>query len=209
VSAAVPIYLTQGGRFDAADATTTVAVGAATLAFSDCTHGSLDYVFSDGSGRAGSLPLLRSLPNRTCSTSSDDNGVEASDFLLSGTWADLGADGQGVFLELNPPQRYLFGGWFTYDDDGAASNQRWLTLQALFFGDSASIAGIGIYESNGGLFGEPDAPITVQVGSASLAFSSCSAAQLDYQFDAGQSAGTSGSIELVRLLPAPEGCALP
>jgi murein DD-endopeptidase MepM/ murein hydrolase activator NlpD len=208
-SAVVPIYLTEGGRFDAADATTTVPVGTATLAFGDCTHGSLDYVFSDGSGRAGSMPLLRSLPNVTC-PAGGDRGAAASDFLLSGTWSDRGADGQGIFLEINSVQGYLFGGWFTYGEEGgAASSQRWLTLQAPFASDAVSAEGIGIFETTGGLFDQPDAPTTVQVGVASLTFSSCSDAELDYQFDAGQSAGTSGRIELVRLLPAPPGCVLP
>jgi len=208
-SATVPIYMTQGGRFDAADATTTTAVGTATLAFSDCTHGSLDYVFSDGSGRAGSMPLLRSLPNVTCSAGGD-SGAEASNFLLSGSWADLGASGQGVLLEINPLQGYLFGGWFTYGDGGGmASSQRWLTLQTPFAGDTASVDDIGIFETTGGLFDQPDAPTTVQVGVATLTFSSCSEAELAYRFDAGQSAGLSGRIELVRLLPAPQGCVVP
>ncbi|HEY0230200.1 MAG TPA: peptidoglycan DD-metalloendopeptidase family protein [Dokdonella sp.] len=208
-SAAVPIYLTQGGRFDAADPTTTLPVGAATLQFSDCEHGSLDYVFSDGSGRAGSLALIRSLPNVTC-TPGGDGSADTSDFPLSGAWADLGADGQGVFLEINPLQGILFGGWFTYaGDGGAASSQRWLTLQAAFDGDAAAVDDIGVYETTGGLFDLPDAPTTLQVGLASITFASCSEAQLDYAFSAGESAGTSGHIMLVRLQAAPAECVLP
>ncbi len=155
-SAVLPIYLTQGGRFAAADPTTTQAVGAATLQFSDCQHGSLDYVFSDGSGRAGSMPLVRSLPSVTCAPGGD-NGAAAFNFLLSGAWTDVGASGQGVLFEINPLRRILFGAWFTYGHDGAAtSRQRWLTLRAAFAEDATSLDGIGIYETTGGLFDLPD-----------------------------------------------------
>ncbi|MFI4970660.1 MAG: protease pro-enzyme activation domain-containing protein, partial [Lysobacterales bacterium] len=40
------IYLTQGGAFDSSLATDTSAVGNATLHFSDCMHGTLQYTFS-------------------------------------------------------------------------------------------------------------------------------------------------------------------
>jgi hypothetical protein len=65
-TATIPIYLTQGGHFDAAGATTTSQVGQATLSFADCNHGSMAYAFSDGSGRSGTIPLTRLLPNATC-----------------------------------------------------------------------------------------------------------------------------------------------
>ncbi|MEP7042277.1 MAG: peptidoglycan DD-metalloendopeptidase family protein [Dokdonella sp.] len=210
-SVTLPIYLTQGGRFNGADPTTTAAVGQATLQFSDCEHGSLAYAFSDGSGRAGSLSLTRSLANVTCSPGGD-NGADAADFLLSGAWAVRDAGGQGVLLEANPLQSLLFAGWFTYADssaDGAPPSQRWLTLQTPFDGNAASVDGIGIYETTGGLFGQPDTPTTIQVGMASITFHSCSDAEMDYQFSAGESAGSTGRIELVRLQVAPAGCSVP
>jgi hypothetical protein len=64
--ATIPIYLTQGGSFNAAGGTTTNAVGQATLTFSDCNHGVLTYTFTDGSRRSGTIPLTRLLPNSTC-----------------------------------------------------------------------------------------------------------------------------------------------
>lgn len=65
-SATIPIYLTQGGVFNAAASTTTTAVGQSTLTFTDCNHGVLSYTFTDGSGNSGTIPLTRFLPDDTC-----------------------------------------------------------------------------------------------------------------------------------------------
>jgi len=61
----MPIYRTEGGRFDTSQATTTDSVGIATLHFDDCTHGTLDYAFVDG--RGGTIPVTRLLANIECS----------------------------------------------------------------------------------------------------------------------------------------------
>lgn len=65
-TASIPVYLTQGGNFDAAGNPTTTVVGQSTLTFSDCNHGTLAYTLSDGGGRSGTIPLTRLLPNPTC-----------------------------------------------------------------------------------------------------------------------------------------------
>ena len=54
-SASVPvtIYQNVGGNFDALPITQPTAVGSGTLAFSDCSNGTLSYTFTDGSGRRG------------------------------------------------------------------------------------------------------------------------------------------------------------
>ena len=44
------------------------------------------------------------------------------------------------------------------------------------------------------------------VGTATLTFTSCTAATLDYTFTGGSSAGTSGRITLTKIGPAGPGC---
>lgn len=205
----MPIYLTSGGSFDTAQPTTTTPVGSATLRFDDCSHGSLDYDFDDGSGRSGTIPLTRLLTNVRCSRDGggDDAGSSAS--LLSGPWADPTNEGQGLVLDLDPVQQVLFGAWYTF---AAAStgveDQRWYTLQAALPQDLAALGPIGIFESRGGRFDSAADTTTTQVGTAQLVFHSCMSATLDYAFEASTQAGLSGRLELVRIGRPPPGCSL-
>ena len=207
-SATLPIYLTQGGRFDAAQSPTTTPVGQATLAFSDCTHGTLGYTFSDGSGRNGSIPLTRLTSNPAC-TQTGDSSTSASSSALSGAWYTPTTSGQGFVFDLSPVQSVLFGAWYTFAPNAASSagaaGQRWYTLQAPLGADAQSTTNIGIYASSGGVFDNPASVHTAQVGSATLQFHGCTTATLTYHFSSGENAGRSGSIDLTRLLaPLPE-----
>jgi len=202
------IYQTTGGRFDTALATTTDVVGEATLRFDDCTHGTLQYLFTDGSARRGTIPLTRLLDNVSCTPAGDDGSATATD-LHAGTWADLSNGGQGLVLDINAAQRVLFGAWYTFaptaDATSGAPGQRWYTLQALLANGTA-IDDIGLYETSGGVFDGPQPTTTVPVGSARLAFHGCSAATLDYAFNAGADAPRSGRLDLVRITAPPPGC---
>ena len=209
--ATMSIYQTLGGRFDSALATTTTPVGSATVAFSDCTHGTLSYAFSDGSGRTGIIPLIRLLPNVTCA-SSGDNGANAADYLLSGAWADPANSGQGLVFDRNPLNHIFFAAWYTFATSAGtgsgAPGQRWYTLQAATTPGTSAIADVGIYDTSGGVFDATHATTTQRVGTATLSFQSCGAATLNYHFDSGANAGVSGSLALGRVTPAPAGCQL-
>lgn len=65
-TATIPIYFSHGGAFDVGGTVSTEVVGQTTLSLSDCNHAVLKYVFSDGSGRSGTVPLTRLLTNPTC-----------------------------------------------------------------------------------------------------------------------------------------------
>src|SRR5262249_16465301 len=65
--ASLTIYENTGGNFNAPPATTARTVGTATLSFDTCTSGVLSFAFTDGSARAGVIPLTRLTPNVTCS----------------------------------------------------------------------------------------------------------------------------------------------
>ena len=179
------IYQNTGGNFNAPPATTALPVGTATLSFDSCTSGQLAYNFTDGSGRASTIPLTRLMPNVTCSATSAR--PTNADFALSGNWYDPATSGQGLTVEVNPISRVLFFAWSTYAPNGAGAGpagQRWYTGQGTFTPGSLSTP-VQLYETTGGLFDEAVAtgPTTVAVGSGTLSFLGCSeAAQLRFDF---------------------------
>lgn len=209
-STTMPIYVSQGGNFDAPPAVGTTEVGQATLAFSDCTHATMSYAFNDGSGRSGSIPLQRLGANAGC-TPGAGSGVE-HDYLLSGAWYDSALSGQGFVFDVNPVQRTIFAAWYTYAGNGqqlgGGAGQRWYTLQADFTPGATSLSGIPVYATSGGVFDDPATATTTQVGTANLVFHDCSSATLSYTFNAGTNGGRSDTIALSRATPAPSGCSL-
>ncbi|MEO5558854.1 MAG: hypothetical protein ABIO49_03730, partial [Dokdonella sp.] len=211
-SASLPIYLTQGGAFDSATATTTQAIGAATIQFSDCGHGVLNYHFDDGSHPDGTIPLTRLLANLGCSPSGGTN--IAADYLLGGTWADVSNSGQGLVFDLSSLSsgNILFAGWYTFARNAGQSSgpagQHWYTLQAAYAHGASSLNDIGIFETTGGVFDHPASTSTRGVGTANLVFHSCSSATLSYAFTAGPNAGSRGTLELSRIIAVPAGCHL-
>ncbi|MBN8726674.1 MAG: right-handed parallel beta-helix repeat-containing protein [Xanthomonadales bacterium] len=208
--ASVGIHSTTGGRFDSSQPTATQEVGRARLAFHDCTRGTLDYTFTDGSDRRGSIPLTRLLSNETCSPSGD-SGVAATATLLSGAWADTGNSGQGLVFDMNAADNVVFGGWYTFAPDANGEDprgQHWYTLQARFKPGTHTPNSVGIYESTGGLFNLPADTWTVEVGMANLVFNTCTSATLQYTFTRGPNSGRTGTLDLTRVGAAPSGCQL-
>jgi len=208
-SATMPIYASTGGNFDALPVVGVSQVGEVTFRFSDCTHGTMDYAFTDGSGRNGSIPLTRLGGNVTC-TPSGANTNPPQDFYLSGTWFDPGTGGQGLLFDMDPVQGTFFGAWYTYARNGAQiggpASQRWLSLQANFTPGVHTLNNIDIFATSGGVFNDPTPVTTTQVGAASITFPTCNSATLTYTFTSGEYAGLNGSIALQRTSPAPAAC---
>ena len=73
-------------------------VGQATLSFSDCTHGTLSYAFTDGSGRNGSIALSRLGNNVACVPGGDS--TPPGSYYLGGTWYDPVTAGQGFVFDV-------------------------------------------------------------------------------------------------------------
>jgi hypothetical protein len=209
-AATLPIFDTLGGAFDSGQATATTSVGEAHVQYDDCSHATLAYAFADGSGRSGSIPLVRLLANVNCTA--DGSNAGGGDYLRSGAWADLGNGGQGLVLDINPVQNVFFGAWYTFlpgaDAAAGAAAQHWYTLQALTSAGFTSLTGVGIYESSGGVFDAHAATTTIPVGSADIVWHDCASATMDYAFTAGPHAGRGGTLDLTRLGPVPGGCAL-
>lgn len=208
-NASLTIYQNLGGNFNAAPMTTAQPVGTATLSFDTCTSGQLSYSFTDGTARQGTIALTRLTQNVTCAIAGGTVATN-SDFALSGNWYDPATSGQGFTVEINPVSGAVFSAWYTYAPNGAgagAAGQRWYTAQqtAPYMPGTRSIP-VALYESTGGMFDAPVAVNTAQVGTGTLAFQSCSAATLNYNFTSGSSSGLSGTIALSRVGPVPPGC---
>jgi Bacterial Ig-like domain (group 3) len=213
-TATLGIFAPQSaGNFDNPPTLAAKQVGTATMTFSDCTHGSLSYRFSDGSNRSNTIAMTRLDNNVTCARDGD-NGHLVPGYLLSGAWYDPNTSGQGLLFGVNPDQHLLFAAWYTFAPNGqatgGAASQRWYTLQLNTYNpNSATQDNIPIYATTGGVFDDPAKTVSVQVGSAKLTFASCSDAMLEYHFSDGANVGLSNTIHLQRLGTAADGCALP
>jgi len=207
-SAALTISASYSGNFVQPPKIISSAVGSATLQFSDCTHGSLSYAFSDGSGRSGMIPLTRLLGNGDSCSSSGAVPTNTSDYLLSGNWYDPNTSGQGFILDFSPGQNYLFGAWYTYASGGAqigaGASHRWYTLQtSQFVNGSSALTNIPIVSTTGGVFNASNTVSNSVVGSASIVFQNCNSMLLAYTFTSGSNQGLNGTINLQRIVPLP------
>ena len=206
-SANLTLYENVGGNFNALPVTAAMPIGSVVFSATDCTHASMAYTFTDGSARSGTIDLIRLLPNVTCSAS--DAEPFNPDFGYSGNWYNTMTSGQGLVFELNSVQPFAFFAWYTYATNGQAlgeAGQRWYTGQASYAPGSRTLP-MTLYETTGGLFDSAMPPAsTVAVGTATATFASCSALRLDFTFTGGSSAGSSGSIDMSRVGPAPLGC---
>jgi hypothetical protein len=211
--ATVGIYTVTGGNFNAGPAISQTKAGSATLSFSDCTHGTLGYTFTDGSGRSGNIPLTRLDTSVNCS-SAGDTGANAGKGLLSGAWYDPNTSGQGLLFDISPSQNILFAGWYTFAPNGqqvgGGASQRWYTLQSLLTPNGSAtglyLTNVPIYTAAGGVFNNPVVPTSAKVGTATVSFSNCNTLAISYNFTGGSNAGQSGTMNLVRTGPTPAGC---
>ncbi|HVT31872.1 MAG TPA: hypothetical protein VHE32_04460 [Rhodanobacteraceae bacterium] len=219
-SATLTIYANTGGAF-ASGTTSAHAVGTATLRFSDCGHGQLDYEFdatgSAAAGSSGTVDIVRLTPQAHDCAATNGTGAVATtdpndgfDTNQSGAWFDPAAGGQGIELSVTPSSGasagLLFGAWFTFDPAGAADDpttQRWFTLQTDLSSASGGAVVVPIYSTLGGSFDDAPGTTTVRVGQATLTMQGCTSATLAYQFDstvmAGAYRGLSGTLHLAPL----------
>ncbi len=130
----------------------------------------------------------------------------ANQFDLSGAWFEPATAGQGLMIELYTSTAragaapYLFAGWFTYTDRvGGVSEQDWFALEGTGSVDGR-VFPLTIGRPNANVFDNgASAGAPVALGTATLTFSSCTEAVLDFQFNAA-AGGRSGQVVLQRLL---------
>jgi hypothetical protein len=118
----------------------------------------------------------------------------------AGAWFSPATAGQGLFIDVEPANRFLFLAWFTYtaDASGQPQQQRWLTAQGEYAGDTATLT---LHETLGGRFADPQAVTTTPVGQVTLAFADCANGQLSYRID---DEGLEGAFPLTRVFPGAE-----
>ena len=208
-TAQLTINRNVGGNFAALPVTASTQVGTATFGASACDTATLTYAFTDGTGRSGTIPLTRLTKNVTCSTTSAR--ATDADFAHSGNWFSESTSGQGFIFEVNPNSQAFFFTWYTYavggQSIGGEASQRWYTALTSYAQGARSFT-LTLYETTGGTFASTaTTATTAAVGTATLAFASCQAATLAYNFTGGANAGQAGTIALARVGPVPAGCA--
>jgi plastocyanin len=120
---------------------------------------------------------------------------------LAGAWFNPPTSGQGFFFDVHPGSN-LFGlAWFTWTDQPGVYD--WLTGVGRFAGASTQVS---LSRTHGGQFNAPLAVTSGDAGTASITFSDCNHARVDFALTAPV---RSGSIELVKLLPASPLCVPP
>ena len=207
---AVSIFQNTDGNFNALPITTAQSVGTGTLSFDTCSTGLFTYALDDG--RFGAVPLQRLLSNVSCDDGGTPTGTAPSDFGLSGAWYNVDTGGQGFLIEVNPTDAQVFVGWYTYALAGEGqgeSGQRWFSAQSAYTVGSTSMD-LTVFASTGGTFdSDATAVTTVEVGTATITFTSCTTATLDYTFTSGDLMGQSGTIALSRLGIPLTSCSFP
>ena len=117
-----------------------------------------------------------------------------------GGWYNPLTPGQGVLVDVDEANDYLFGAWFTYTPETSAHphEQHWFTAQEQFKGNKAKLV---LYESLGGHLDDSAPVSTDPVGVATISFTDCASGMMSYRID---TLGISGVFPLVRLLPGTE-----
>ena len=118
---------------------------------------------------------------------------------VQGSWFNNATGGQGFFFDVAPSVNRLFGvAWFTWT--GTAGQYDWLTGAGGYDGNTATVT---LFRTRGGRFNDPTPVQTTPAGNATIVFTSCIAASLQFTLTDPPSSGT---IPLTRLLPAGSLC---
>ena len=134
----------------------------------------------------------------TCTITNDD---VSSGFQInaghSGAWFNPATSGQGLLLDVEPAEQFMFIAWFTYTDAASANpfEQRWLTAQGNYNGNTAVL---DLFETLGGKFDDPQKVTTTKVGEVTVSFSDCGHGQAIYSFD---EEDLQGEFPLERAIP--------
>ncbi len=212
----------EKGAFASGRAAESHRVGSATLTLFACDRATLVYRFDEGpnAGRDGAIPLSRAVPaSKPCISSNETHRPDpassassppALDARLGGAWFDPEHKSQGFFIDLRPKTTsdagFFAGAWFTYDPEGAADEptaQHWFTLAGDLREAHAGMLTVPIQRTLGGSLDAEATSNTWQVGTATLRFTACNRATLEYAFDesdvAHAFAGRNGRLALERI----------
>lgn len=114
---------------------------------------------------------------------------------VQGSWLNNATQGQGVFFDVVPSLNNLFAmAWFTWTQ--TPGQYDWLTAVGSYAGNTAQM---NLFRSRGGRFNASNAVTNTPAGTATVTFTSCTAATVTYNITDPPS---TGSFPLQRLLPA-------
>jgi len=118
----------------------------------------------------------------------------------SGAWFDPETSGQGLLIEVEPEDEFVFLSWFTYTDPESAhpGEQHWFTAQGNYSGFSATLP---LYQTLGGRFDDSQPVNGEVVGELTLTFDDCTAGSVAYTIDDWQ---VQGVVPIQRLIPGSE-----
>lgn len=188
----------QGGVFGAdfdPDTVERIVVGRATLEFSACNTGRIDFQL-DGAGSSSSQQLMRltTIRDLPCGKATElGASMTRGPANQTGSWFDPARSGEGFIVEVLADNQVLVD-WFTYDPDG---NQAWLTGVGYAADDYIHVADMLI--TRNGRFGPEHDPAAVERdnwGALELRLD-CNGGSATY--DANDSAWGRGQQSLVRL----------
>lgn len=209
-TAQVDVFQTRSGRFDQPGGTFTSRAGTATLRLVGCDRLEVDYSFQVGNDVVTNRRTFERLtdPGHACQAQAPAP-VGALDWRQSGAWFSPATSGQGVLFSIDPSGT-AFGAWFTYDRDGAVDDfdaQQWFTLQSSGAVATGEPLMMSIYSTFDGRFDRRPGVATFRVGEATVRFTGCDRARVDYRFDsstaAGAMSGATGSMALERIGACP------
>lgn len=183
-------------------------VNPAAIAFADVDgDGRRDIIVGDVGGAPTYLAGYALLLNTTGVAN-----VNLNQHGLTGSWFNPATGGQGLEIEVYPDSNsagngLLFGGWFAYDDSGAA--QRWfgLTGNVKSAEPTAFLQLFGVAGGNFVTQSTPGVPYSGQIGEATLELVDCNNALLSYHIVGNGDAESflidsrQGVIPLTRLIP--------
>lgn len=129
---------------------------------------------------------------------------------MSGAWFEPATSGQGMLLDVDAANRFVFVAWFTYerpattapggDPKIGVSDNRWLTAQGNYT-EGSNATTLSLFKTGGGRFDQGGGTTTTPAGSLTLEFTSCNTAVATYTI---APEFITGTIELTRVLPGTE-----
>jgi hypothetical protein len=204
LTAASPVTITDGSHSIGCTGTFTTAAGSITEGQRICVRHTS--AARNSVTTATTLTIGGVSAEFKATTIASTRPQTANQFDFSGGWFEPATAGQGLMVELYTSTAragaapYLFAGWFTYSDRvGGVAEHDWYALEGTGSVDGR-VFPLTIGRPNANVFDNgASAGAPVALGTATLTFSSCTQAVLDYQFNAA-GGSRSGQVVLQRLL---------
>jgi hypothetical protein len=147
------------------------------------------------------LPLLERVIGDYIVSTKLKAGIQDINYGLAGGWFNTLTPGQGFLFDFLLDRQSMFVAAFTFDTISpqtggniSGAEQRWFTAGGNYSGNRAELT---IYQTRNGVFDDPAAVTTVEVGTMVIEFTSCTTAIVTYDLPG---FSLSGTIPISKLL---------